>query len=210
MRLRFGPVPDDPGFAPEDGGWVRLKEPSFGRMLLMALPLSVLLAMGISLAWGTVARVRDIGGGVGGSVTPGGVLWLLVAFAALLLVHELLHAAALPSAGLSTATTLGFWPKALTPYVSYEGALTRDRNILVCATPFLALSVVPIVVGLLLAVAPPWVVALGMVNAFGSSADLIGACLLAFRVPSSALVRNKGRETWWRDPGPRQQGSQDS
>lgn len=51
MRLRFGPVPDDPGFAPEDGGWVRLKEPSFGRMMLMALPLSFVLVAGITLAW---------------------------------------------------------------------------------------------------------------------------------------------------------------
>ena len=51
MRLRFGPVPDDPGFAPEDGDWVRLKEPSFGRMMLLALPLSVLLAAGVAIAW---------------------------------------------------------------------------------------------------------------------------------------------------------------
>jgi hypothetical protein len=209
MRLRLGPVPDDPGFVPEDGGWVRLREPSFGRMMLMALPLSVLLAAGVSLAWGAVARVRGIEGEFGGAVTPAAALLVLVAFVALLVVHESLHAAALPAAGLSAATTLGFWPKTLTPYVSYTGELPRNRHILVGVTPFLVLSVAPIVVGLCFAVVPPWAVALGMANAFGASGDLIGSGLVALQVPSAALVRSKGRETWWR-PGRRSEGSTSS
>jgi hypothetical protein len=200
MRLRFGPIPDDPGFEPEAGDWVRLKEPSFGRMLLLALPLSVLLVTGIWMAWGAVARLRGIEGEFGGAVTLATALSYLVAFVVLLLVHELLHAAALPAAGLSAATTLGFWPKMLTPYVSYEGELSRNRHVLVGVTPFLVLSVVPIVVGFCFSVVPPWAVALGVVNAFGASGDLIGVGLLVFQVPSSALVRSKGRETWWRRP----------
>jgi hypothetical protein len=200
MRLRFGPVPDDPGFAPEDGGWVRLKEPSFGRMMLMALPLSFVLVAGITLAWVVVARLRGMGGGSTVVVTPVTALSYLVAVAALFLVHELLHAAALPAGGLTAATTLGFWPKALTPYVSYEGELPRNRHILVGVTPFFVLSVVPIVVGLCFSTAPAWAVALGVINAFGASGDLIGVGLLALQVPSSGIVRNKGRETWWRHP----------
>ena len=50
-------------------------------------------------------------------------------------------AAALPAAGLSAATTLGFWPKMLTPYVSYGGESPRNRHILVGVTPFLVLSI---------------------------------------------------------------------
>jgi hypothetical protein len=200
MRLRFGPVPDDPGFAPEDGGWVRLKEPSFGRMLLLALPLSVVLVTGIWMAWGAVARLRGIEGEFGGAVTLATALSYLVAFVVLLLVHELLHAAALPAAGLSATTTLGFWPKMLTPYVSYEGELSRNRHILVGVTPFVVLSIVPIVVGLYLSVVPPWAVAVGVVNALGASGDLIGVALLVLQAPSSARVRSRGQETWWRRP----------
>jgi hypothetical protein len=209
MRLRFGPVPDDPGFAPEDGDWARVREPSFGVMMLMALPLSVLLATGISLAWGAVARVRGIEGEFGGTVTIATLLTLLVAFIALLLAHELLHVAALPAAGLSAATTLGFWPKMLTPYVSFAGELPRNRHILVGVTPFLVLSVLPVIAGLSFAVVPPWAVALSTVNAFGASGDLIGAGLVALQVPSAALVRSKGRETWW-CPGRRSEGSTSS
>ena len=198
MRLRFGPVPDDPGFAPEDGDWARLKEPSFGKMMLMAIPLSFALAAGIAQAWGAVARVRGIEGEFSGVVTLSTALSYLLAFAALLLVHELAHAVTLPGGGLNAATTLGFWPKTLTPYVSYEGELPRNRHILAGLTPFLVLSVVPIIIGLRFSVAPPWAAALGVINAFGASGDLVGVGLLAFQVPSSALVRNKGLETWWR------------
>ncbi len=198
MRLRFGPIPDDPGFAPEDGDWVKLREPSFGRMLLLALPLSVLLVIGIWMAWGAVAWLRGIEGESGGAVTLGTALSYLGAFVALLFVHELLHAAALPAAGLSAATTLGFWPKTLTPYVSYEGELSRTRHVLVGVTPFLVLSIVPILVGLCFSVVPPWAVAIGVVNAFGASGDLIGVGVLVSQAPSSAVVRSKGQETWWR------------
>ena len=200
MRLRFGPMPDDPGFAPEDGGWIRLKEPSFGRMLLLALPLSAVLVTGIWMAWGAVAGLRGIEGESGGAVTLGTALSYLGAFVALLFVHELLHAVALPGAGLGAATTLGFWPKALTPYVSYEGELSRARHILVGITPFLVLSIAPILVGLIFSVVPPWAVAVGVVNAFGASGDLIGVGVLLSQAPSSAIVRSKGQETWWRRP----------
>lgn len=198
MRLRFGPVPDDPGFAPQDGGWTRLGEPSFGKMMLMAAPLSITLAAGIAQAWGAVARMRGVEGGFAGVVTLSSALSLLLAFAALLLVHELTHAVTLPGAGLTAATTLGFWPKTLTPYVAFEGELPRNRHIVVGLMPFIALSVVPVIIGLSFSVVPPWAVALGMINAFGASGDLLGVGLLALRVPSTAIVRNKGLETWWR------------
>jgi hypothetical protein len=200
MRLRFGPVPDDVGFAPEHGGWTRLKEPSFGWMLVAALPVSIVLVAGMSLAWGAVARVRGISGESTVVVSPVGVVLSLLAVGALILAHELAHAVALPSGGLTEATTLGFWPRTATPYVSYEGELSRNRQIVVGLTPFLVLSVVPIAIGLCFSIAPLWLVALSAVNAFGASGDLIGAGLIALQVPASGIVRNKGLDTWWRCP----------
>jgi hypothetical protein len=72
--------------------------------------------------------------------------------------------------------------------------------VVVGITPFIVLSVVPIIIGLCFSVAPFWLVALSTVNAFGASGDLIGAGLLALQVPASGRVRNKGRDTWWRCP----------
>jgi hypothetical protein len=200
MRLRWGPVPDDPDFTPEHGAWIRLKEPPFGWMLVAALPVSVVLVATISLAWGTVARVRGIAGESTVVVTPGIALIALLAVGALILAHELAHVAALPSSGLTAATTLGFWPRAATPYVSHEGELSRNRQIVVSITPFVVLSAVPVLVGSCFSVAPFWLVALSAVNAFGASGDLIGAALIAVQVPASGIVRNKGMDTWWRRP----------
>jgi hypothetical protein len=200
MRFRWGPVPDDSDFAPECGGWIRLKEPTFGWLLVAAVPLSVALVAGVSLAWGAVARFRGIGGESTIVVTPETALLSLLAVGALILAHELLHAAALPAGGLTAATTVGFWPKAGTPYVSYEGELSRNRQILVSITPFFILSGMPIISGLCFSVAPFWLVALSAINAFGASGDLIGAGLVALQVPASGIVRNNGLDTWWRRP----------
>lgn len=198
MRFRIGPVPDDPDFMPESDGWVKLNEPSFGRMLVIALPVSILLVGAMSLLWGIAARLRDFGGEVTVVITPALALLPLLALGVLIIAHELIHAASLPKAGLTTATTLGFWPKAATPYVSYEGELSRNRRIVVGVMPFLLLSVLPIVLGLCFSVAPFWLVALSTINAFGASADLIGTGLIAIRVPASGIVRDKGLATWWR------------
>lgn len=198
MKLRIGPLPEDPGFTPEDGGWVRLREPSFGLLVLVAIPLSIVLTVGTMWAWGIVMEARGLDTEFGGVVTLTTVLAIMAGGVALLLAHELLHAIALPGGVLSPATTLGLWPKALTPYVHYDGEMSRNRHLLVGLTPFLSLSIAPIVVGLLLAWAPPWVVAVGAFNAFGSSADVIGAALVAAQAPRAAVVRDRGTETWWR------------
>jgi hypothetical protein len=167
-------------------------------MLVAALPVSVVLVAGVSLAWGKVAQLRGIGGESTVAVTPATTLLSLLAVVALILAHELAHAAALPLCGLTGATTLGFWPKTGTPYVSYEGELPRNQQIAVGIAPFLILSVAPVIVGLCFSVAPLWLVALSAVNALGASGDLIGAGLIAFQIPASGIVRNKGLDTWWR------------
>ena len=198
MKLRLGPIPDDPGFHPDAAHWYRVSEPSFGVLMLLAVPLSVALAWGILIAWGAVAALRGAEGSFGGVITLGTALIYIAGFVAVSFIHELCHAIALPSAGLSSSTTLGFWPQTLTPYVSYEGELTRSRCIVTGLAPFVALSIVPLGLGVLLGATPAWAVALSVLNGFGASADLIGVALLLSQAPSSAMVRNKGRESWWR------------
>jgi hypothetical protein len=164
-------------------------------MMLMVIPVSVLVAAGLLFAW-TRVGIREFGG----VVTFGTLLVLLFAVVGLMLLHELLHAVALPRGGSTAATTLGFWPKVMSAYVSYEGELARNRSILVALMPFLVLSVVPLVAGFLLSSAPPWAIALSVLNGLGASADIVGAALIASQVPSSGFVRNRGYETWWRSP----------
>jgi hypothetical protein len=198
MRLRVGPVPDDPGFHPEKGGWRKIKTPSFRLLMLLSLPLSVLTATGVLFVWAAVAAAHGIDANVPVVVTPRTLLVSVAAVTALVVVHELLHAAVLPRCGLTSGTTVGFWPKKLAPYVAYQGELPRYRFILLGLMPLLLLSGVPMLVGMLCAWMPWRVVLLSTVNAFMSSGDLINTVVLVSQTPGSATVRNKGLETWWR------------
>jgi hypothetical protein len=200
MRLLVGPVPDDPEFHPQQGGWRKLKTPSFRLLMLISLPLSVLTATGVLFVWAAVAGAHGIDTDVPVVVTPRTLLVSVAALAALVLVHELLHAAVLPRCGFTSGTIVGFWPAKFAPYVAYQGELARYRFVVSGLMPLLILSGLPILVGVLFGWMPWWVVLLSAVNAFMSSGDLINTVVLLSQTPASAIVRNKCLETWWRLP----------
>jgi hypothetical protein len=198
--FRLGSVPDDVEFDPGLGGWAKLKEPSFGWMMLMALPVSLLLVVALSYAWGVVLRMHDAPSAVGGVVTPAVAGLLLLGCIAIILGHEAIHLLALPHQGLRKDTVLGFWPQMLTPYVSHDGEMSRMRHVVVGLAPFVALSVAPILAGALFGWVPLWLVALSLLNGLGASADLVGVALVVWQTPRRARVRSKGLATWWRVP----------
>lgn len=200
MRFRVGSVPEDMEFHPEDGGWIRLKEPRFGWLLLMVVPVSVLLVAGLSSAWAVVLRMHDAPSGAQGIVTPAVAVLIALGCGVLIVAHEAIHMLALPQLGLTRETVVGFWPKTLTPYVSYEAETTRARQIAVGLAPFLVLSIAPLLAGLVLGLAPLWIVVMSLLNGLGASADLVGVALVAWQVPPRGRVRNKGLATWWRAP----------
>jgi hypothetical protein len=200
MRFRIGPVPDDMSFSPAKGEWRKLAEPTFGVLMLLAIPVSLTVTAAVLSAWTALARIHGVEDAGQFVITPTTLLVGVLALAALATVHELAHAAALPGFGLSSATVVGFWPGKLTPYVSYEGELARNRYVLTGLTPFLLLSVLPLLIGLAFAWMPLWLVMLSSLNAFVSSGDLIGVGLLLWQAPREAVVRSKGLQTWWRIP----------
>jgi hypothetical protein len=200
VRFRLGSIPDDVAFDPSVGGWAKVKQPRFGWLMLIFLPVSVLLVAVLSSAWAVVLRMSGAPSAIGGVVTPEVAGLLLLGCAAIILVHEAIHLLTLPHLGLTVNTVLGFWPETFTPYVSYEGETSRGRQIAVGLAPLLALSVAPLLVGALLGWAPLWVVAVGLLNGFGASADLVGVVLVAWQVPRHGRVRAKGLATWWRLP----------
>ena len=202
MNVRLGPVPSDPTFQPEHGPWRRLKEPSFGRMLLLSVPLAALMTAGMLLAWGAVARAHGVVAGGDIVLGPAQLIASLASVATLIVAHELAHAASLPGLGLTPATTLGFWPKAVTPYVTYHGELPRNRHVAVGVMPFLVLSAAPLLIAALTGWMPGWFVALSTLNALFSSGDLIGAAHLIAHTPPSSIVRSQGLETWWQPAPP--------
>jgi len=199
VRFRIGTVPDDATFFPTADGWIRLKEPKFGWMVLMALPVSVLVVSGLSFLWSLALRMRGAPLAAQGVVTPGVAGIIVLGFAALIIAHEFLHLLALPRLGMGADTVLGFWPQTMTPYVAYEGETSRARQIVVGLAPFVALSVVPLLAGTLFGPPPLWMVMMSLLNGVGASADIVGAALVVSQVPRLGRVRSKGLATWWRD-----------
>ena len=192
MKFRLGPLPDDPLFDPISEGWILLREYGPLKMQLIAIPIMVAIAflfnLGFWLSGVDTSPLTDIRN------VPNAIGIVLV----LAPVHELLHFICLPSFGLNDKSMFGFWPKVFSPYVFYNGVLTRNRHIFIGICPFIALSVIPLLCSYILPSIPIVIVAASYLNSFMSGMDLMGSFLLVKQVPSNTLVRNKGDKTYWK------------
>lgn len=194
MRRRWGPVPEDPEFSPEAGGWRPLREPRSPVVFsVLSLPPGCLAAAVLLY----LAAVLEPSGEVQVRLDRTS----LVALLPLIPLHELLHALCFPEPLRSPRVILGFWPRAFLFYAHYTGELSRDRFLWVLICPFLTFSAA----ALLLAAADPgrqelWL-GLGAAHALASSGDLLGFLRVGLQVPRAARVRNRGWLTYWRPEG---------
>jgi hypothetical protein len=169
-------------------------------MQFFALPLGLGMAFGVGCGWHLV--------GVPASLQfDARYAWvfmfaLLLSFPALVLVHELLHAAVHPGWGLSHSTILGAWPSRLLFYAHYSGPLSRNRFLCVFTMPFLIITVLPLgmaACGLQLPALIRWAVAWASTfNALASCGDYFGMLLVSLQVPGAAIVQNRGWRTYWK------------
>lgn len=111
-------------------------------------------------------------------------------------VHEGLHAIMYPHKS-SGEVVLGYWPQKYYFYAAYTGQVSRNRLIVVYVTPFLFLSILPIVMAMSEDAVPAWLALASIINAGFSSADLYIVYLLVSQVPRNALVQNNGWQTYW-------------
>jgi len=185
-------MPKDPTFEPEHEGWMRVPEPGPLKMMMLIIPPMVVLGLSFhfifSLAGANVQPLTNIRN------AP----IALAIIAGIAPIHELLHLLCLPGFGLNEESIVGFWPKMFAPYVYYEGVLSRNRYIFICACPFAVLSVVPLLVSLINPDIPVIVIAVSYLNCLLSGADLAGIFLLLKHVPSGASIKNNGTEGYWR------------
>ncbi len=206
MRFHYGPIPEDAGFTPEAETWSTIREPGPIALQLLALP----VALGVLLICAALlylALPRELLTWQGVITIP--LLPFLVILLLLTPVHEGLHVLFHPGWGASANSVIGLWLSRGLLYAHYEGQLSRNRFLLVGAAPYLILSWLPIgIIALLRTI--PWVPAatpamtvlsiLAILGGLTASGDLLGFGLLAFQVPRTAVVRNKGWRTYWRKP----------
>lgn len=201
MKFHVGPIPEDPTFSPEAEGWTRLREPRAAMLMAVAIPLGVLMAGVVAWVWSAIVHYSRPTGALTFTITLPGLLAAAALLLGFMALHELLHAIPVMIAGSPDAVVVGFWPRYLAPYAAYTGALSRETQMLCGSLPLLLLTVLPFGVALAVPNATLWMAGMSIMNALGSSADLIMLVLLVRQVPRGALVRNNGNETWWRMPG---------
>jgi len=190
MRFIHGPVPEDPQFQPIEEGWSAIREPNPVTMQIFALP--VMVAAGVltwaAIRYGTVVDARAF------------LTWFLPAFVVMIPIHELIHAFANPSFGMTTRTYVGVWPSKMLFYAHYEGELPRGRFLFVLIAPTLVLTVLPLLLLAAFRLDVPFLAAMAFANALGAAGDLLGIGILLSQIPRGALVRNKGWRSYWRMP----------
>jgi len=196
MRLHSGPVPDDPNFHPQAQGWNSIRhDPSPLVISLLVVPVAVIL---IYFLFWLISLLFPRGG----PVLSG--WYILLPLVLVIPVHELIHAVCYPAFGLTSDTIIGVWARRRIFYAYYQGALPRNRLLLVYAAPFVVLTLVlmPVLAWLhsmdlahpLLSVL--WFISL--INGVLCAGDVIGFLLLLWQVPRRALVKNQGWKTYWK------------
>jgi len=161
---------------------------------LLALPFGVIAAAMVTGLWFLVTPLRDI--------TPTMSLpTVLLSFAGLVVVHELIHALAHPMAGLSSQSILGFWA-ALGFYAHYDGEMSRNRLVACLLMPFLIISIVPLLVAAVTQVASGWVALVSAFNALCACADLLLAGSVLVQIPATAIVRFQSWRIFWKPQDP--------
>jgi len=195
MRFIFGMLPDDPTFDPAGAGWKIVASSTTSRpglLVIFSLAGAAVFLAAIA-AWSV--WVPNAWHGAFTEAYPLGTFLVCVAIG--IVIHESLHLFAHPFFGLSAQSVVGFWPKMMAPYVSFDGQMTRNRLLLVSLTPFLALSVLPFLLAVFAGYSNTYVALLAIINASASIWDIHLAIVAATSIPADATVRAHSGYLWW-------------
>jgi sterol desaturase/sphingolipid hydroxylase (fatty acid hydroxylase superfamily) len=195
MRFHIGAVPKPESSEPQPGIWTPLRF-DFGPRLvqLFAIPLGGIVFVIVGWLWIHFTPVMKNLNGVNPNVL---VVELIAAMLVLFPIHELVHAFMHPDFGLSRKTVLGVWPSRLVCYAHYDAPRTRERLLACLAMPFLVITLLPLLIGIVTGHASILVAFVSSLNALGAGIDIFGIILLFWQVPRHANVFNQGWRTYW-------------
>ncbi len=196
MKLHLGALPEE--FEPDES-WRGIVEPSPILLQFLAAPIAIATGAVFLWLWHHVLELESPHIPTGWELTA--QLAMFASFPALIVVHELLHAVCYPQFGWNAQTLIGCWPSRMLFYAYYNGAMPRNRFLLVFAMPFLVLSVLPLLIAF--TVALPEIISsvlawFSIWNAIFACGDILGFALIVAQVPGAALVRNRGWRSYWK------------
>ena len=206
MRFHYGAIPEPDVFQPEAQGWASIREPSPLLMNVLAIPTALLmfaLTIGLLLlAWEGVPAAIWSDSEIESTSSPFPLILAIIFLS--IPTHELVHALTHPNFGSSSKSILGLWLSRGLFYAHYEGEMPRNRFLAIFAMPFLILSMLPVTIVVLIGSSVPttlprYLVFVALVNSILSSGDALGFALMLSQIPNSAVVRNKGWKSFWKN-----------
>lgn len=198
MKLHVGALPED--FEPDET-WHGIVEPNPILLQFLAAPVAVMLAAVTVFCWDPL--IEGVPLSFAGSAVPFVFAGGFLAFCAMIFVHELLHAVVHPGYGMTSKSMIGLWPSKVLFFAHYSGPMSRNRFLLVLLMPLIVLSVLPLGIAWLGLLSPDVTFlasCLSVCNAFCACGDVIGVLLVAFQIPSRAIIQNKGWLSFWKIP----------
>ncbi len=182
-------------------GWARLKEPqNFMTALLFSLPFMAVglgLTILVSMPFQVLQQaIQGLSSGFNFSIELPSLLIGLVSMYFFVILHELLHAVAIPNFLHSKKTYWGItWQGG---FVSTTEEMSKGRFCLISCLPFIILSLVlPVILGLMGKLSL-FILFLACINGMGSSIDLLNLTLILFQVPNGSSIINNGFETYYK------------
>ena len=191
MRFIFGPIPPSRVSTPRDEGWTALREPSAGIFIIQVLLLSVpFLVAALAILLGLKGFLR---------AHPLALAALVTFFAIMIPLHETMHAVVYPGGLRSRHLVMGAWLRRGLCYVVYDTPVSRNRILMMLATPFIAMS---LLLAVATALAPSELRMVGilaiLVHTAVCTGDFATMLRLIRQVPKTALVLNDGWTTFWK------------
>jgi len=192
MRFKFGAIPNSGDFIPDEQ-WKSLREPSPWLTQLVALPLGGMGFVISGMLWLGLTNLN-----YAQLESDSFLLTGLLLFVPLIVVHEFIHALAHPQLGLSTGSTIGFWPSKLLFYAHYDGERSCRRFVAILGMPLIMLTILPLMVSIATGLTNGFIAWISTWNALFACVDVFGIILLYIQVPPDAICRNQGWKTYWR------------
>lgn len=193
MRFHLGPPPSSLSDEElQSGDWQRVAYLPLWALHLLSLLVGSLLSFVVFVAWAALAPGFEISPAPGYQV---GAALILITLAGVWL-PVLLH----PRMGMSNSTIFGIWPAKLTPYTGCTVKLTKRRVIASLLLPVGLLVILPLLLAASTNISSGWLVFSSCYAAllFGPYAML--ALVLAYKIPSRAVMAGRGFEIYWHSP----------
>ena len=178
--------------------WIPLKEPkNLTSAILFSIPFMIvatIISIGVinicsSLSLSDFGLTSDA---ISITINLSHIVWLIL----LLILHELLHLIFIPNFTKSEKTYVGL--TLFGGFVLTEEEISKSRYIFITIAPFIIISIIfPLVLSLfgLLTTTLKFLI---LLNAVGSSVDILNLFLLLKQVPKKATLKSNGPRTYWK------------